>query len=319
MKFLTGVMFAAALVMPVSAFAQDKPLKLVVPFAAGGPTDSLARHLAEGLKNRLNRVVIVDNKAGAGGNIGALEVARAEPDGSTILFGTSGPLAINLSLYKTLNYHPLDSFEPVIMIGALPNVLMVNPKVPAKNLKELVAYAKSKPGQLSYASSGNGASSHLAGVLFNNTLGTDIKHVPYRGTGPALTDLIAGHVEMTFTDVLTAAPHIKGGTGVAIGVTTVKRSSAMPDVPTLDEQGVKGFDVSVFFGIVAPKGTPESVIATLNRAFVESMAEPSLTKKLEGQGIIRESDTSPGHLTAVMKNEIAKWKDVVASSGAQLD
>lgn len=319
MKVFTGILLAAALIAPISASAQDKPLRLVVPFAAGGPTDALARNLAEGLKNRLNRIVIVDNKAGAGGNIGAADVARSEPDGGTILFGTSGPLAINLSLYKTLNYHPIDSFEPVVMIGALPNVLMVNPKVPAGNLKELVDYAKSKPGQLSFASSGNGASSHLAGIMFNNTVGTDIKHVPYRGTGPALTDLIAGHIEMTFTDVLTAAPHINGGTGKAIGVTTVKRSNALPNVPTLDEQGLKGFDVSVFFGIVAPKGTPKPVIATLNKAFVEAMAEPALAKKLEEQGIIRESDTSPQHLTAQMKKEIDKWKDVIAKSGAQLD
>lgn len=304
---------------PPAAADDGKVIRLVVPFAAGGPTDAQARHLANGLQQRLGRSVVVENKPGAGGNLGAVEVARAAPDGTTILFGTSGPLAINVSLYRNLTYHPIDSFEPVVMVGALPNVLAVHPKVPARSLSELVAYARERPGRLFFASSGNGASSHLAGVLFNGRLGTEIKHVPYRGTGPALNDLIAGHVHMTFTDVLTAAPHIQAGTINAIGVTTLTRSEALPQVPTLHEQGLSQFDVSVFFGIVAPRNTPRAVIDQLNRAFVESMADPALAQVLREQGIIRDPDTRPERLTEVMRAEIDKWRAVVAASGAQLD
>lgn len=319
MTLFARLVFAVLVLATSPLAAADRPIRLVVPFAAGGPTDVLARHLAEGLRVRLDRAVVVENKAGAGGNLGAIEVARAEPDGTTILFGTSGPLAINVSLYRNLSYDPLTSFEPVVMIGALPNVLAVNPKVPARSLAELVAYAKARPGQLFFASSGNGASSHLAGALFNGIAGTEIKHVPYRGTGPALNDLIAGHVQMTFTDVLTAAPHVRAGTINAIGVTTLARSGAMPQVPTLAEQGLAGFDVSVFFGIVAPKNTPRATITALNRAFVEAMADPALARVLESQGIIRDLDTSPERLTRLMQQEIAKWRTVVETSGAQLD
>ncbi|MBP6645621.1 MAG: tripartite tricarboxylate transporter substrate binding protein, partial [Burkholderiaceae bacterium] len=189
----------------------SKPLTLVVPFAPGGPTDAMARTLANAIKPVLGQNMVVDNKAGAGGNIGAEFVAKAPADGQTVLFGTSGPLAINISLFSKLGYDPISSFAPVIQIGHLPNVLVVNPNVPARTVAELVSYAKANPGKLSYASSGNGASSHLAGVLFNMRTGTDIQHIPYKGTGPALNDLLGGQVTMSFTDVLTALPHIKAG------------------------------------------------------------------------------------------------------------
>lgn len=314
---------AVAALWSVAGSAADwvppRPVRLVVPFAAGGPTDALARHLAEALRPRLNQTIVVDNRAGAGGNIGAAEVARAEPDGLTILFGTSGQLAINVSLYRTLAYDPVKSFEPVISIGDLPNVLTVHPKVPARTLQDLVAYAKAHPGELNYASSGNGATSHLAGVLFNETTGTKLRHVPYRGTGPALNDLVAGHVEMTFTDVLTAQPQIESGNIVPIGVTTRERSAALPKVPTLAEQGLKDFDVSVFFGLVVPKSTPPEVVRGLNKAFAEALADPQLKSVLDQQGIRPDPDRSPEGLRALIAREIPKWRAIVAASGAMLD
>ena len=312
----------AASMAPLAA-AQDwtpaGPVRLVVPFAAGGPTDALARQLAEELRPRLRQTVIVENRAGAGGNLGATEVARAQPDGLTLLFATTGQLAINVSLYRSLAYDPVRSFEPVISIGNLPNVLAVHPQVPARNLPEFVAHAKTRPGQLLFASSGNGATSHLAGVLFNRMAGTELRHVPYRGTGPALNDLIAGHVQMTFTDVLTAQPQIQAGNIVPIGVTTVERSAAMPDVPTLSEQGLNGFDVSVFFAIVAPKGTPPGTVRTLNRAFVDVLSDEKVKGVLARQGIRADPDTSAEHLGRMIAREIPKWREIVAASGAQLD
>lgn len=297
----------------------DRVVKFVVPFPPGGPTDALARHLAEGLHAQFPAGVVVDNRAGAGGNVGAEAVAKAEPDGYTILFGTSGPLAINKSLYSKLGYDPLTSFSPVIYIGSLPNVLVVNADLPVKSMSELIAYAKARPGQLTFASSGNGASSHLAGVLFNKMAGTDIVHVPYKGTGPALNDLLGGHVQMTFTDVLTALPHIQAGKLKALAVTSAERSKVLPDVPTAAEQGLPGFDVSVFFGVVAPKGTPPAVLATLNRAFAKALQDPNIRAAFTAQGIMLSTDMSPGALTAHMEKEGARWEKVISEAKVKLD
>jgi len=305
------------------AYAQkdfpSKPIMLVVTYPPGGPTDAMARTLAAALRTSLGQPVVVENRAGAGGNIGAEAVARAEADGYTLMFGTSAPLAINVSLYRKINYDPVKSFTPVIEIGHLPNVLVVNPSVPAKNVSELIAYGKAHPGKLSYASSGNGASSHLAGVLFNNLAGTDFQHIPYKGTGPALNDLLGGQVSMTFTDVLTALPFIKSGKVRALGVTTKARSQALPELPTVAEQGVPGFDVSVFFGVVAPAGTPPEVIGKLNHAFADALQQPSVRKTLQGQGLEFASSTAPQQLEGFIKSEVVKWRDVVKKSGAQLD
>jgi tripartite-type tricarboxylate transporter receptor subunit TctC len=242
----------------------SKTLSLLVPYAPGGPTDAMARILATAIKPVLGQTMIVENKAGAGSNIGAEYVARAEADGHTLLFGTSAPLGINLYLYPKINYDPFKSFAPVIQVGYLPNVLVVHPSVPAKNVKELIAYAKANPNKLAFASSGSGASSHLAGVMFNMRAGTDVQHIPYKGTGPALNDLLGGQVAMSFTDVLTALPHIQAGKLRVLGVTSANRSRVLPDVPTLAEQGLKDFDASVFFGIVVPSGTPQEVVTRLN-------------------------------------------------------
>jgi tripartite-type tricarboxylate transporter receptor subunit TctC len=323
-KILMAILLSAGTVLPaVATHAADAypthPIRLIVPFPPGGPTDALARRLADGLSKPLGQTVIVENKAGAGGNIGAEFVANAKPDGYTLLFGTSGPLAINVSLYKKLGYDPRTSFTPIVRIGHLPNVLVVNPSVPATDVKELIAYAKSHPDTLSFASSGNGASSHLAGVLFNDMAGTHILHVPYRGTGPALNDLLGGQVSMAFTDILTALPHIKSGTLRAIGLASAQRSAAVPDLPTIDEQGLKGYDVSVFFGIVAPAGTPAPVVEKLNAAFNSAMADPGVKQTLETQGIVPAEDKTPQGLAHFINSEVDKWAKVIKTANISLD
>lgn len=297
----------------------DQMIRLIVPFPPGGPTDALARRLADGLSKPLGQTVIVENKAGAGGNIGADFVAKANPDGYTVLFGTSGPLAINKSLYPNLGYDPQTSFEPVVRIGHLPNILVVHPSVGAESLEELIAHAKQNPDTLSFASSGNGASSHLAGVLFNDMAGTNILHVPYRGTGPALNDLIGGQVSMAFTDILTALPHVQSGSLQAIGLAAAERSQALPDLPSLHEQGLDGYDVSVFFGIVAPAGTPAPIVEKLNHAFNEALDDPAVQRTLASQGIVRAQDRSPADLGRFIDAEVKKWKAVIQSNNITMN
>lgn len=309
------VLLAACVVAaPVRAQYPDRPVKLIVPFAAGGPTDALARNLAEGLRIHLSKQVIVENKAGAGANIGAEFVANSPADGYTLLFGTSGPLAINVSLFGKINYDPIKSFDPVIMIGKIPNVLAANPDVPVKNLSELIAYAKSGK-QLSYGSSGVGASTHLAGELLNSRAGIDLLHVPYRGAAPAMNDVIGGQVPLIITDAFVAAAQIKAGTVKALGVTTLERTSILPDVPTFDEQGLKGFDSSVFFGVVVPKGTPPEIVATLNRAFVAALKEPAVRSAIDTQGMILAPSTTPEYLAEFMAAEIPRSRELIEKLG----
>ncbi|MGE8705300.1 MAG: Bug family tripartite tricarboxylate transporter substrate binding protein, partial [Achromobacter sp.] len=236
-----------------------------------------------------------------------------------ILFGTSGPLAINVSLYKKQNYNPETSFAPIIRIGHLPNILVVNPSVPANNMQELIAYAQKNPDKLSYASSGNGASSHLAGILFNRMAGTKIMHIPYKGTGPALNDLLGGQVSMSFTDILTALPYIKAGKLRAIGLASAQRSDALPELPTLSEQGLKGYDVSVFFGIVAPKDTPADVVNTLNQAFKTALSDPAIEQTLRMQGIVEAQDKTPQGLSTFITTEVPKWRELIQSANVSID
>ena len=320
---LTLASLSAAILPATHAIAADKfpdhPIMFVVPFPPGGPTDAMARVLGAELTKVLGQTVVVENRAGAGGNIGADYVAHAKPDGYTILFGTSGPLAINQSLFKKLNYDPRTSFSPIMYVGYLPNVLIVRNDLGVKSVQELIALDKAKPNKLSFASSGNGASSHLAGVMFNDIAKTHLLHVPYKGTGPALNDLLAGQVDMTFTDILTAMPFIKTGKVTALGMATAKRSSAMPDVPTIAEQGLKGYDVSVFFGVVGPKGMPEDRVQTLNQAFAKVLDSDKVKKLFAEQGLEASSDRSPAYLGKFIQSETERWGTVVKSSGVQLD
>lgn len=297
----------------------DRPITFVVPFPPGGPTDAMARLLATELGHVLGQTVVVDNKAGAGGNIGASAVARAEPDGYTVMFGTSGPLAINHSLYSKIDYDPRTSFDPILYVGYLPNVLVVRKDLPVDNVQALMALDKKDPGKLNFASSGNGASSHLAGVLFNGMAGTELQHVPFRGTGPALTSLLGGQVDMTFTDILTALPYIKADRLKPLGVATIAKSQAAPDIPTIAEQGLEGYDVSVFFGVVAPKGVPAERLEKLNQAFSQVLESEKVRANLSAQGLEISDDHTPEYLAKFISSELDKWHGVVQKAGAQLD
>jgi tripartite-type tricarboxylate transporter receptor subunit TctC len=308
----------APLAMPALAQTGARPVTLVVPFAPGGPTDLIARRLATALHDGLGQVVIVENRAGAGGNVGAEYVARGAADGSLILFGTSGPLAINRMLYPGQGYDPARDFAPIAPIGRIPNVLAVNAAVPARSVQELIALDR-RGERLAFGSSGNGASSHLAGALFNSMAGTRFEHIPYRGTGPALNDLIAGHIAMVFTDVLTALPHVQGGRLRALGVTTEARSAVLPEVPTVAEQGLAGYDASVFFGFVVAAATPVPAREALRAATEAALAEPGLRRWLEQQGMQVAPMITPAALTALMAAETTRWAAVIRETGARAD
>ncbi|MDB5378725.1 MAG: tripartite tricarboxylate transporter substrate binding protein [Rubritepida sp.] len=305
-------------VLATPAFAQTKPVTLVVPFAPGGPTDLIARRLALALHDGLGQTVLVENRAGAGGNVGAEFVMRGPADGSAILFGTSGPLAINRMLYPNQGYDPVRDFAPIAPIGRIPNVLTVNASVPAQNVQELIALGK-RGGRLSFGSSGNGASSHLAGALFNQMAGTSFEHIPYRGTGPALNDLLAGHIAMVFTDVLTALPHVREGRLRALGVTTEARSAVLPDVPTVAEQGLPGYDASVFFGLVVAAATPAPAREAIRAATEGALNQAELRRWLEMQGMQLAPAVTPAALTALMAEETARWGVVIRETGARAD
>lgn len=303
------------LALPAVALAQPRPVTLVVPFAPGGPTDLIARRLAGLMAARLEQAVVVENRAGAGGNVGAEHVARSAPDGLTVLFGTSGPLAINPLLFRGLTWDPLRDFAPIGPLGRIPNVLAVHPSIPARDVRELVALDR----PLAFGSSGNGASSHLAGLMFNRMAGTRFEHIPYRGTGPALNDVLAGHIAMVFTDVLTAKPHVESGRLRALGVTTLEPSAALPGVPTVAGQGLAGYDASVFFGLVVAAATPEPLRERLRAALAASLADAELRGVLEGQGMQLAPAITPAALTELMASETARWRVVFEETGARAD
>lgn len=294
------------------------PVTLVVPFPAGGPTDAMARTLALKLGERLGQQVVVDNKGGAGGSIAAEAVARAAPDGQTLFFGTTGTMAINPSLYSKLRYDPVKDFAPVSLMATTMNVLVVNPDVPARNLDELVKVAKAKPNTVSYGSAGNGSSNHLSGELLRSSAAVQITHVPYKGSAPALVDLLGGRLTMMFDTVAQQTGNIAAGKVRALAVTGPKRSPLLPEVPTAQEAGLKDFDVTIWFGVLAPAGTPSPVIERLNREIVAVMSTDEMKKKMQADGA-EAKPTSPSEFAALIKHDMAKWGPVVKASGATLD
>jgi tripartite-type tricarboxylate transporter receptor subunit TctC len=294
------------------------PVTLVVPFPAGGPTDAMARVLALKLGERLGQQVVVDNKGGAGGSIAAEAVAKAAPDGQTLFFGTTGTMAINPSLYSKLRYDPVKDFAPVSLMATTMNVLVVNPEVPAKNLGELVKLAKAKPNTVSYGSAGNGSSNHLSGELLRSSAGVQITHVPYKGSAPALVDLLGGRLTMMFDTVAQQTGNIAAGKVRALAVTGPKRSPLLPDVPTAQESGLKDYDVVIWFGVLAPAGTPLAVIDRLNREMVAVMSTEEMKKKMQADGA-EAKPTSAAEFAALIKHDMAKWGPVVKASGATLD
>jgi tripartite-type tricarboxylate transporter receptor subunit TctC len=295
-----------------------KPIKWIVPFAPGGTTDILARTISEKLSQALGQPVIIENKPGAGGGVGADFTAKAPPDGYTIMGGTISTHAINASLYKSLPYDPVKDFAPITLIARVPNMLVVNPDVPAKNVAELIALMKANPAKYTFASSGNGTSQHLSGELFKAMAGVDMQHIPYKGSPPALQDVVGGQVTMTFDNITTAWPLAKAGKLRALAVTTAKRSAIAPDVPTLAESGLAGYEVGSWQGAFAPAGTPPEIVKRLNAEMVRIINLPDVREKLVGLGAEPVANT-PEEFGALVKTEVAKWADVVKKSGAKVD
>ena len=314
--------------VPCLAHAQawpSKPVRIVVPFAAGGTTDILARALAPELQRVFGQPFIVDNKPGAGGNIGAADVAKSAPDGHTLLMGTVGTHGINAALYPKLPYDPIKDFVPITLVAGVPNVLVFNPaKAQAYNVnsvQDLIKYAKANPGKLNMASSGNGTSIHLSGELFKSMTGTYMLHFPYRGSGPALLDLIGGSMDLMFDNLPSSMQQIKSGRLKAIAVTSSKRSTALPDVPTIAEAGgptLKGYEASSWFGLLAPAGTPMDVVNRVQQETAKALQSPALKERLEAQGAVPSGNTS-AEFAKLIADETRKWAQVVKVSGAKVD
>ncbi len=296
----------------------SKPIRMIVPFSVGGTTDILARIIGQELTKAWGQQVIIDNRPGAGGNIGADLVAKSAPDGYTLVMGTVGTHAINASLYKKMPYDTVKDFAPITLVAAVPNVLVVHPAVPAKSVKELIEYAKANPGKLSFASSGNGTSVHLSGELFKAMAGVSMTHIPYKGSAPAIIDLMGGQVQLMFDNMPTALPHVKAGRLRALAVTSAKRSPAMPDLPTIAEAGVAGYEASSWFGVLAPAGTPSAIVTKLNGEIVRILGLPEIKERLLSQGA-EPVGNSPEQFAAHITAEMAKWGNVVKASGAQVD
>ena len=310
---------AATLIATTTALAQQypsNPVRFVVPYAAGGATDHIARVIGERLSAHLGQPFVIDNRPGAATLLGAQLVAKAEPDGYTLLMATSTTLAINASLYKSLPYDPVKDFAPISLAIQHPFVLLVDPKLPVHNVKELVALAKSKPGQLAYASGGSGSFPHLAMALFQAMTGIDVIHVPYKGSAPALTDLMGGQVAMIFDN--TALTYVKSGRIRALAVTTKDRLIVMPDVPTLQEAGVPGYELAAWQGVIAPAGTPRPVVDKLNANIVQLLREPETIARLTGDGgqIIT---STPDQFASYIKSEIGRFAKIVKDSGAKVE
>ncbi|CAN7564865.1 tripartite tricarboxylate transporter substrate binding protein [Pseudorhodoferax sp. LjRoot39] len=293
-----------------------KPVKLVVPYPPGGPTDIVARVVAQRLQMQTGQPFVIENLPGAGGNTGAAAVARAAPDGYTLLVATTAH-AINPALFKNLSYQFGRDFAPISQLTSGPLVVVVNPALPAKNMAELIALAKAKPGELNFASSGNGQSTHLAGELFNATAGTKIRHVPYKGSAPALTDTMGGQTQLMFDTMLSAMPHVKGGKLRALAVTSAQRSPAAPELPTVAET-LPGFEAIAWNGLLAPAGTPREVLARLSTELRTAMEQPEVRERFEAQGFAAAWNT-PEAFAGFIQAEIDKWAKVVQVSGATIE
>lgn len=296
----------------------ERPIRLVVPFPPGGPTDVVGRIVAAQLTEVIGQQIIVDNKGGAGGNVGTDIVAKSKPDGYTLLFGTAATHGINVSLYQHLEYDPVKDFAPIALTGMNPMVLLVPPDMP-RTAKELIAKLKAEPGKWSFASSGNGTTNHLAGELFKKQVGIDVVHVPYRGSGPALQDLLAGRVAFMFDSFGTSLEYIRAGKLRALGVMATRRSAADPEVPTMAEAGVPDFVGATWNVVVAPAGTPKPIVDKLNAAVNKALKTPAVAERLKQAGVDTVDDSTPASTGAFIESEIAKWREVVKLAGAKVD
>ena len=319
---LPAITLVASQVRAQSAWP-TKPVRIVVPFAAGGTTDILARAMAPELSRAFCQQFIVDNRAGAGGNVGADIVAKSPADGYTLLMGTVGTHGINKALYPKMPFDPQKDFAPITLVAGVPNVMVMSTDkaraMGINNVADFIRYARANPGKLSMASSGNGTSIHLAGELFKSMTGVFMTHIPYRGSGPAMLDLVAGNVDVMFDNLPSAMSQIKAGKLKAFAVTSVQRSAALPEVPTIEEAGkLKGYEASSWFGLLAPAGTPPEVVSRIQQEAAKSLATPAMKEKLLAQGAIASGNT-PQEFARLIDSEIRKWAQVVKTSGAKVD
>lgn len=316
-RLLTAALLTFATLAATAQSYPTRPVRLIVPFPPGGSLDVVARPLAAKMSELMGQQVVVDNRSGASGNVGSEFVARAAPDGYTALINTL-PLVVNPSMFSKMPFDVTRDLAPVSLLASAPFVLVVHPSVPVKTVKELVALAKSRPGKLNYASAGNGTNLHIAAELFKNLTATDIVHVPYKGGGPALTAVLAGESDLSFLSVIAAAPYIKAGRMRGIAVTTTRRSAVLPELPTVAEAGVKGYEFASWFGILVPAGTPQPIIAALNGYITKALRSPELQERLgrEGTDIIA---STPEELGAHLKAELARWAKVIKQAGIRAD
>ncbi len=320
LAFIVLAVVAGVAVGPLFAAEEypTRPIRMIVPFPPGGGNDLLARSISQPLSQAIGQQVVVDNRGGAGGQIGATLAAAAAPDGYTIFLGSIGNLTFLPVLQSKLQYEPVRDFAPVTLLATSPFILVVNPAVPAKSVKELIALAKAQPGKLNYGSAGPGSSLHMTGELFKLDAGADITHIPYKGTAPALVDLLAGQVQMLFSTMPSVVPHVKSGKLRALGVSSAKRTAVVPDVPTIAEAGVPGFEVLNWQGIVVPKKTPEAIVQRLNSALREALKSPETIAALAKQGLDAAGGT-PGEFGALIKSEIEKYAKVAKAANLRLE
>jgi tripartite-type tricarboxylate transporter receptor subunit TctC len=329
---LPALAFCAGLFSPVDAAAQApaaspasypaKPIRLVIPFPPGGPLDAAGRALGQKLSEAWGQPVVVENKPGAGGNIGADQVAKSPADGYTLVMGALSTHAVNPHLYSKMPYDALKDFAPVALVATTPNVLVINPSVPANSASDLIALARANPGKLSFASGSNGSAGHLAGELFKSLAKIDIVHVPYKGGAPAMQDLLGGQVQFMFDNLANSTPHVKAGKLKAIAVTTAKRSTLAPELPTMAEVGVPGFDISTWYGIMAPAGTPPEIVRKLNGEIVRYLSSDAAREQFKAQGAEpgpMSGVSSPEQFDAFIRAENAKYAKIVRDSGARVD
>ena len=312
------VLFTACVGMAHAQTWPTKPIRMIIPFPPGGTTDIVGRVAAQKLGEALGQQVVPDNRPGAAGNIGTELVAKAPPDGYTLLAAPGSTLTIHPSLYAKLGFDSLRDFAPVTILAAVPNALVVHPSLPVRNVKELIALAKAKPDQLNYASTGAGQSTHLSMELFKTMARVKIVHVPYKGSAPAVTDLLGGHVSLMFDNMPSALPHVKAGKIRALAVSTLKRSPVVPDIPTVAESGLPGFEVSVWFSVLAPAKTPQPIVDRLNQILVKALHTADVRERLSTQGAEAIGNT-PAQFTDQMKRDIAKWAKVVKDADIKLD
>jgi tripartite-type tricarboxylate transporter receptor subunit TctC len=316
--FLALALAPAAPLLAAPDAYPTKPIRFIVPYPAGGPLDTVARLLAQKVAENLKKPVIVDNKPGAGGNIGADTVAKAPPDGYTILMGAVATHAINPSLYASIPYDPVRDFAPITQIASTPNVLVVNPSVPARTVREFIAYARANPGKLNFGSGSTGSAGHLAGELFKSLAGVEMTHVPYKGAAPAMQDLIGGRIQLMFDNLASSLGQIRAGKVRALAVTTAKRSLLAPDLPTIAESGLPGFDISTWFGLFAPAATPREVLERLHAEFTRALAAPDVRERMLALGA-EPVGSRPDEFAAYIRSEAQKYARLVNASGAKAD